>query len=356
MSQDEDLDDLDDILDDFSAQPKPAPSAPKASAAKPAPNEPTSSSDASEADIARQMAALLSSLGCPDSLGGMQDAEGGDDDLTNLLAQIMRAGPEEGDQGEMDDAGFEQLLASLGQPPIPGSTTQQTPTTSQPTDEKPSSSKPDEPLSFEETIKRTMSNLKTSETSSRRAHQTAPPASDDPLAQLLASLNIDPSEIDLDALGAGGGPGAAGPADFSGVLDGMMKQLMTREILQEPLAELAEKYPAYLRTHGPNLSAAQRAKYVQQNTIVAEILDIFRDPAYSDASDAQRSRVTVLMTQVRSRVSSLSPRERLVCSGFVGLIRPRVRCRTSGRRRMKSWVTCPRDSYVSLPSSNGTEF
>ena len=79
-----------------------------------------------------------------------------------------------------------------------------------------------------------------------------------------------------------------------------MKQLMTKEILQEPLAELAEKYPPYLAAHGPGLSAAQRAKYTQQNTIVGEILDIFRDPAYSDASDAQRSRVTVLMTQVRS--------------------------------------------------------
>ena len=304
MSQDEDLDDLDDILDDFSAQP-PAP----APDAKPAPSrEPTSAAaDASEADMARQMAALLSSLGGgPDSL----DPEAGDDDdLANLLAQIMRgAGPEEGADGEgdMDDAGFEQLLASLGQPPLPGSTPRPAATTSGPAEDKPSSSpssssKPEEPLSFEETIKRTISNLKTSEASSRRGAQPAPSASDDPLAQLLASLNIDPSEIDLDALGAGagGGPGTSG-TDFSGVLDGMMKQLMTKEILQEPLAELAEKYPPYLAAHGPGLSAAQRAKYTQQNTIVGEILDIFRDPAYSDASDAQRSRVTVLMTQVRS--------------------------------------------------------
>jgi peroxin-19 len=39
--------------------------------------------------------------------------------------------------------------------------------------------------------------------------------------------------------GGAAGPGGAG--DFSGLLDGMMKQLMTKEILEEPLAELGEK-------------------------------------------------------------------------------------------------------------------
>jgi hypothetical protein len=69
---------------------------------------------------------------------------------------------------------------------------------------------------------------------------------DDPLAALLASLNIDPSDLDLSSLGLGEIPGGAGGAagaggDFSGLLDGMMKQLMTKEILEEPLAELGEK-------------------------------------------------------------------------------------------------------------------
>jgi peroxin-19 len=170
-----------------------------------------------------------------------------------------------------------------------------------------------------------------------KASSSAPPptssSSDDPLAQLLASLNIDPSE--LSSLGLGdlsAGMGAAGTnggaeGDFSGVLDGMMKQLMTKEILEEPLAELAEKvcspflprshlfllpgiplliisppgsqYPTYLTTTGPTLSAAQLSKYTTQSGIITEILTIFRSEGYSDNDDAQRGRVTVLMTQVR---------------------------------------------------------
>ncbi|GHJ84712.1 hypothetical protein NliqN6_1114 [Naganishia liquefaciens] len=320
MPQDEDLDDLDDILDDFSAPPKPA--APKPS--PPPQQQQRQQDDPSEADLARQMAALLASLGGPqdgeaDARGKGQGDDGDgdgdgddDDDLTKLLAQIMRAGQGQEDETDgaesgMDGAGFEQLLASLGQPaPIPtasGSTS----TSTAPTRSKPpaAASTDDKPLSFEETIKRTMSNLKDSEASSR-ANASSAPDPNDPLAQLLASLNIDPSELDLDALAAaaaaagGGGadPQGAG-GDFSGVLDGMMKQLMTKEILEEPLAELADKYPPYLATHGASLPAAQRTKYTQQNAIVVQILEIFRDPAYSDASDAQRSRVTALMTQMQ---------------------------------------------------------
>lgn len=39
----------------------------------------------------------------------------------------------------------------------------------------------------------------------------------------------------------GAAAGAGGAGDFSGLLDGMTKQLMTKEILEEPLAELGEK-------------------------------------------------------------------------------------------------------------------
>lgn len=307
MSADEDLDDLDDILDDFTPKPKPTPPATAPAAPSPGPSAKTTAqptAQPSDDDLSRQMAALLSSLGSPSGDGD----EGEGDDLTRLLAQIMRADPGEEDQmgegegqgeGEMDDAGFEELLASLGQPPIRGPSTAQTAKKPTPTD-----TQAEPPLSFEETIKRTMSNLKTSSSSA------APPQPDtsDPLAQLLASLNIDPSDLDLDLASLGLDPSssssgtgtAAGTGDFSGVLDGMMKQLMTKEILEEPLAELAEKYPGYLSTPAAaQLPVVQRDKYTQQSAIVSEILEIFGDERYSDADDVQRGRVTVLMTRVR---------------------------------------------------------
>ena len=68
---------------------------------------------------------------------------------------------------------------------------------------------------------------------------------------LLAQLTSDPNALkdldldglDLSALGLDGDLGGAGGDEggMGGVLDGMMRGLMTKEILMEPLEELAEK-------------------------------------------------------------------------------------------------------------------
>lgn len=252
MSADEDLDDLDDILDDFSA-PKPAPKPAAAPAA--APTKPSAQPQPqSEDDLSRNMAALLASLGGPPGLGSAGglggEGEGGDEDLAKLLAQLMGGIPDEdlddvleGEGEGMDEAGFEALLASLGQPPAPQPSTGEPKQKQKAAPPPQAEQKPKEQLSFEETIKQTMNNMRASSS----APQPTTSDSSDPLAQLLASLNIDPSELsslglgDLSAGVGGKGMGEGDGGDFSGVLDGMMKQLMTREILEEPLAELAEK-------------------------------------------------------------------------------------------------------------------
>jgi hypothetical protein len=65
-------------------------------------------------------------------------------------------------------------------------------------------------------------------------------SSSDPLSALLAQLTSDPSA--LAALeGMGGLDGEEGEEGVGNVLDGMMRQLMTKEILMEPLEELADK-------------------------------------------------------------------------------------------------------------------
>ncbi len=67
-------------------------------------------------------------------------------------------------------------------------------------------------------------------------------ASEDPLTSLLASLSsLDPETLKNLAGSAGSGGAGGNGEDFGGLLDGMMKQLMTREILEEPLQELGDK-------------------------------------------------------------------------------------------------------------------
>ena len=79
---------------------------------------------------------------------------------------------------------------------------------------------------FDETIRQTMEQLKSAGTAGKS------PTDDASLAALLAQLGSDPSA--LDGLGDG-------DDELGGLLDGMMAQLMTREVLEEPMAELASK-------------------------------------------------------------------------------------------------------------------
>jgi hypothetical protein len=95
----------------------------------------------------------------------------------------------------------------------------------------------------------------------RIASQKPTSTSTDPITQILQSLSSDPGLLkalssdpsllrslgqagasgegfDLDGLDEDGVEGIGGMGD---VLDGMMKQLMNREILEEPLEELAQK-------------------------------------------------------------------------------------------------------------------
>ena len=88
-------------------------------------------------------------------------------------------------------------------------------------------SKPDV-TAFEETIRKAMESLN-SAGGPAASNGGGGPSDPAELAKLLASLGNDPN-LDLE-----------GDDELSGILDGMMGQLMTREVLEEPLSELAIK-------------------------------------------------------------------------------------------------------------------
>ena len=99
------------------------------------------------------------------------------------------------------------------------------PSTSKPRD---TGSKPDV-SAFEETIRKAMESLNSAGGPTAGGSGGGGPSDPAELAKLLASLGNDPN-LDLE-----------GDDDLSGILDGMMGQLMTREVLEEPLSELAPK-------------------------------------------------------------------------------------------------------------------
>jgi peroxin-19 len=144
--------------------------------------------------------------------------------------------------------------------------------------------------SFDETIRKTMESL--NQGGAGAAGGDGMPGD---LAALLQQLSADPSA--LDGLGDD-------DDELGGLLDGMMAQLMSREVLEEPMTELAAKvrnkkqeippereltrqYPAYLEKPPAGTKDADLNKYRQQHVLVTQILAVFKRPNYSDEVDGK---------------------------------------------------------------------
>ncbi|RKO99662.1 hypothetical protein CXG81DRAFT_20286 [Caulochytrium protostelioides] len=208
------------------------------------------------------------------------------------------------------------------------------------------------PKDFQTLISSTLSNLKSSQTRADQRAAVAASASAAGLGGLegleglegLGGLEglANMSEPELEALltkmealmgGAGGGAGGADGADGSdgaGLADALLEQFMTRDLLYEPLKDLADRYPAWLDAHpgapsaAPPGTAAQRddhAQRTEQLRIIREILAVFdeADDADSDGGDdgqgdggaadgaapapaksARQARLGALMTQMQA--------------------------------------------------------
>lgn len=173
--------------------------------------------------------------------------------------------------------------------------------------------------SFDDTIRRTMESLKSGGSNSAKLGGAGAGAGSAGagLEEFLRQMGHDPAA--LDALGGLEGlEGLDGDDDIGGLLDGMMSQLMNKEILEEPMSELEAKvslspfpvapsytalhsrrkrtrmdaqlthqYPAYLASPPSDVSPGDLEKYKQQHALVKQILAVFRKPNYSDAEDGK---------------------------------------------------------------------
>lgn len=155
------------------------------------------------------------------------------------------------------------------------------------------------PANFNDAIAATMAKLKESDASA-----TADSASsDNPFAGLSGAEGEEMAKL-LAALGGSGDlsglEGAMDNPELTKMLEAMMDELMSRDILYEPLQELRDKYPAYLA--GPesaSISAQDRKRYEQQSKQISEIVAIFDEPGYDAKDKAKAARVQELMNQMQ---------------------------------------------------------
>ena len=67
----------------------------------------------------------------------------------------------------------------------------------------------------------------------------------------------------------------AGPEDPQGFLDGIMQQLLSKDVLYEPMRDIALKYPQWLESNRDALSAEDLARYRKQFEHLQELVRLY---------------------------------------------------------------------------------
>lgn len=250
--------------------------------------------------------------------GGPGGAGGGVGDEAELRKLMAALGMSEQDLERPADFGRSGPSASTARPAPAAATAKPAASTSAPT----LAAAPAAPANFQDAIAASMSKLRDSSSTadaSRAASSAGPGAAGGGdaagMAAMLAQLAGLPG-------GAAGLEGLDSDEGLQGMLDDMMKQLMSREMLYEPLKELADKvrlpsdrpsrpylractacgerdandpdslprqYPPYLSAHGASLSSTDRDRFEKQRVIVCEIVAAFEEPGADHDPEAKLS-------------------------------------------------------------------
>ncbi|KAJ7115527.1 Pex19 protein family-domain-containing protein [Mycena crocata] len=295
----DDLDDLDDVLDQFSRQPDPPtlalgiPTSPLTSPPPPPPTA-TAQSFGRPRTNTRVDAPPVPAPG--NGLAGV--AEGEDDEealaadfakelargMEDLMREISAGGASGSGTGgapSADDAALKAVWEAMLIEGMDGKGT------------IPAEEGPAHPGDFQSKIKQAMGKLKEGEEGLQDASTAAGNPGPESLEALLGQLR------DL-GLGGEGGEGEPDEAELAGFLENMMGELMSKEVLYEPLTELAEKFPPYLAAPPAPLAADDRTRYESQLERVKAILAVFDKPDFDDADPKARESVVALMAEMQS--------------------------------------------------------
>ncbi|KAM0754616.1 Pex19-domain-containing protein [Meredithblackwellia eburnea MCA 4105] len=143
------------------------------------------------------------------------------------------------------------------------------------------------PKDFQSTINDTLSKMRDSSDAATASASTAANAEVDPMAAMMAQM-------------AGLGDLGTDPEGLQGMLDEMMDQLMSRELLYEPLKELAQKYPDYLTSNASTLSTEDKDRYQRQLVVVRSIVAKFDEPG-AEKDDLELDKLTAKEKEDRKR-------------------------------------------------------
>ncbi|KAJ4468340.1 Pex19 protein family-domain-containing protein [Lentinula aciculospora] len=147
---------------------------------------------------------------------------------------------------------------------------------------------------FQSKIKQTMEKLKESEVNLQNSSSSTSAGNPETLQGLLNSLK----DLGLDDLGANGG-GEEDEAELASFLESMMGQLMSKDVLYEPLKELDDKFPPFLANPPTPVSSTDQTRYEKQYECVKRIIAIFDNPSYKEGG-SEGAKVVDLMGELQS--------------------------------------------------------
>ncbi|XP_029083211.1 peroxisomal biogenesis factor 19 isoform X1 [Monodon monoceros] len=90
------------------------------------------------------------------------------------------------------------------------------------------------------------------------------------------------------------------------IMQSIMQNLLSKDVLYPSLKEITEKYPEWLQTHRESLPPEQFEKYQEQHSVMGKICEQFEAETPTDSEATQKARFEVvldLMQQVRPRLA-----------------------------------------------------
>ncbi|KAJ9660285.1 Peroxisome chaperone and import receptor [Neophaeococcomyces mojaviensis] len=158
--------------------------------------------------------------------------------------------------------------------------------------------------SFEDTIRQTMSRLNESDTQAKNASQQSTSKSEeDMLADLLKSLDTGGGEGDDDGV--------------SKMFLEMMHQLTHKSMLYEPMKDLNDRYPDWLKSHKPpKMKEEDYDRYEKQSVIVRDIVHKYQEPGFKDEDEQCRD---FIWNKMQDMQNLGAPPEELVQNPFPGM-------------------------------------
>jgi peroxin-19 len=113
---------------------------------------------------------------------------------------------------------------------------------------------------------------------------------------MLEKLFAQFEQLSREEGGGGGGLGglAGGEGGMDGVIEKMMSELMSKEYLYEPMKDVCERYPTWLKDNKSKVTAEDFAKYEQQYSCFQKIM------AALDEVPENKEKLFALMTEMQN--------------------------------------------------------